>query len=45
MKKSKNNIIFKIDKGRFYEEDINMIIQKINNNKENKSSIFLNNEK
>ena len=45
MKKSKNNTIFKIDKERFYEEDINMIIQKMNINKENKSSIFLNNEK
>jgi hypothetical protein len=43
--KSKNNTIFKIDKERFYEEDINMIIQKINISKENKSSIFLNNEK
>lgn len=42
--KSKNNIIFKIDKERFYEEDINMIIQKMNISKENKSSIFLNNE-
>ena len=42
--KSKNNTIFKIDKERFYEEDINMIIQKINISKENKSSIFLNNE-
>ena len=28
--KSKNNTIFKIDKERFYEEDINMIIQKMN---------------
>ena len=42
--KSKNNIIFKIDKERFYEEDINMIIQKMNISKENKRSIFLNNE-
>lgn len=42
--KSKNNTIFKIDKERFYEEDINMIIQKMNISKENKSSIFLNNE-
>ena len=42
--KSKNNTIFKIDKELFYEEDINMIIQKMNISKENKSSIFLNNE-
>ena len=42
--KSKNNTIFKIDKERFYEEDINMIIQKMNISKENKRSIFLNNE-
>ena len=42
--KSKNNTIFKIDKESFYEEDINMIIQKMNISKENKRSIFLNNE-
>ena len=42
--KSKNNTIFKIDKELFYEEDINMIIQKMNISKENKRSIFLNNE-
>lgn len=40
--KSKINSIFKIDEMPFYEEDINMIMKKMNINKEKESSIFIN---